>query len=92
MKLLVAAALVAAFSFPALAKEVGRFHPAPHIAVRLFDERGACGHEKLVRVELIVSGKKTNDGCAFDDGDTVFIKWDDGDLGRVERKQFKPGA
>lgn len=91
MKLLIAAAIVAAFSL-AQAKEVGRFLPAPHITVRLFDERGECPHEKLVRVELHVHGKKMHDGCAYDDGSVVFIKWDDNDIGQVRRDSFKPGV
>lgn len=84
-------ALLALMTTAPQAREVGRLVPQIGVEVRLFDERGACPHENLVRIELHVEGKKVNDGCAFDDGYMVYIKWDDGDTGNVPRKMFAPG-
>lgn len=89
MRTLIAAALVAAFSF-VQAKEVGRIADG-NVQVRLFDEQGACP-ENTVRVELWLDGAKRFEGCAMEYQDKVLILWEDGDRGMVERKRFKPGA
>jgi hypothetical protein len=78
------------FAFAAVAKEVGRATEGD-IQARLFDDQGECP-ETTVRVELWVSGVKRFNGCALEQGDKVFIVWEDGDRGILARKLFKPGV
>jgi hypothetical protein len=91
MRILIAAALVAAFSC-VQAKEIGRASEG-NLQVRLFDDQGSECPEGTVRVELWIDGKKGYDGCAIDHTDgRVYIVWSDGDKGILQRKLFKPGV
>lgn len=88
MKLLLAAALVAAFSL-AHAVELGRAKDEAGQVIVLHDAGGPCP-AGLMWVELITRGRKAFDGCAKEAGGVVYIIWSDGDRDRVMRKAFKP--